>query len=356
MGNRYSQESVSPLPHLPFELLRLIAKFVNENDPPRCPHHGILRRQRGDVISLSLVNKAFRQACIESGLFTNLKPYRIHNSRAVAAAFLQSLVVEHKGYRQLMKVDSLCIDFTAPKTWFFCVRILQYYPDVPELCFRGGGELPQDANFELLDNGCRHFGGHSLVLRDLYISNRVYQVLRNLPLQKITNIEVHAGNLGAIDVLYTMSFPNLKTATISLNNNHWRETLHSFHHHFLEVSRGVSKLDLLFCWQGTKKLVPWPQSTADPHHYELRYPLAWYELKVYLRRLRMNVLAELLVVEDFTSDWMKSCREQVVREAELMGSLKPSFPLRQLRYLGKAKQQCRFHEKRSGMAVRMTFV
>lgn len=350
MGNRYSQESVSPLPHLPFELLCLVAKFVNENDPPRCPHHGILRRQRGDLISLSLVNKAFRQACIESGLFTNLKPHRIHNSRTAAAAFLQSLAVEHKGHRQLMKVDSLCIDLTAPKTWFFCVRILQYYPDVPELCFRGGSEVPQDADFDLLDKGCQRFRGHSLVLRDLYISTHVYHALNNLRLQKITNIEVHAGNLGANDALHRMSFPNLKTATISLNSKDWKETMYSFHHYFLEASRGVSKLDFLYCWQGTKKWVPWSQTSAD-----LPYGLAWYGMKVYLRSLHMNVLAELQV-GDFTRDWMKSCREQVIREAELMGSLKPSFPLRRLRYLGKAKQEYRFHEKRSGLAVRMTFV
>ena len=129
MGNRHPQPS--PGWRLPFEVVLMIAKCVSENDPHRCPHHGILRRQRGDLRSLSRVNKLFRQACINSGLFANFRPHRIR-SRTEAANFLTTLFIVHQAYSQITRVDSLCIDLTAPKTWFF----LSPHPRILSRCAR----------------------------------------------------------------------------------------------------------------------------------------------------------------------------------------------------------------------------
>src|SRR5271170_3918872 len=239
---------------LPFELLIMVAKFVDRNDPRRCPQHGLARAKREDLPSLSLVNKWFRQACIATGLFANLEP-RLMPTLHGATAFLSSI---HRGYphMRVMKVDSLCVNLATPKAWHLCVRLLELYPDVPELCLRGESsnlrEWEDDPDLEALRNGLGAFKGHSLVLRDMLITKNVMTTLSYLRLRNITSIDFQ---LNARIILQPydprMWFPNLRTATISCINVNWKSRVCDFSRHFLlGSSKRVTGLHLLYCWQG----------------------------------------------------------------------------------------------------------
>jgi hypothetical protein len=125
---------------------------LNAPSPRRCPQHGLARVMRGDLASLSRVNKRFRRACIATGLFANLEP-RLMPTLHRATAFLSSI---HRAYPH-MKVDSLCVNLATPNAWPLCVRLLKLYPDVRELCLRGESsdlrEWEDGPELEALRNG-----------------------------------------------------------------------------------------------------------------------------------------------------------------------------------------------------------
>jgi hypothetical protein len=185
-------QCTSLIMQLPFELLIMVAKFVERNDPRRCPQHGLVRIKRVDLASLSRVSKWFRRACIATGLFANLEP-RLMPTLHGATAFLSSI---HRGYPHIrvMKVDSLCVNLATPKAWDICVHLLKLYPDVPELCLRGESsslrEWQDGPDLEALRNGLRAFNGHSLVLRDMLITKSVMTTLTRLRVRNITSIDL----------------------------------------------------------------------------------------------------------------------------------------------------------------------
>ena len=285
MGSPQSLDLIPSRISLPFELMIMIAKLVDEDDPRHCSQHDVVRVKRGDLLSLSLVNKWFRQASIAAGLFANLEP---RPTLQDATAFLLSL---HAGYHDMrvLRVDSVCVNLANPKAWPLCVHLLDLYPDVPELRLSGESrnlrELQDDdPDLEALRNGLRAFKGHSLVIRNMHITQNVTTTLMRLRFHNITSIDLQLNGriLLRDNEAGIMSFPNLKNATISCSNLDWKTTVPQFNRHFLGKSKSVTELELLYCWQGKEK---WVGALSDNH-----YRWKWHDLTHFLKRsIRMKL-------------------------------------------------------------------
>ena len=327
---------------LPFELLIMVAKFVDRNDPRCCPQHGLVRIKRGDLPSLSRVNKWFRQACIATGLFASLEP-RLMPTLHGATAFLSSI---HRGYHHMrvMKMDSLCVNLATPKAWPLCVHLLELYPDVPELCLRGESsnlrEWQDDPELEALRNGLRAFKGHSLVLRDMLITKNVMTTLTRLRVGNITSIDFQ---LNARIILRhneaRMSFPNLRRATISCSKMNWKSTVCHFSRHFLGSSKRVTGLHLLYCWQGKDR---WVGDLSNNY-----YRSKCLDLKYFLSK-STGMKFPPVVAQNSMITRTRKCRLLASKDDGLIGLKSPSG-------VRPFKDCSKFSTEQSAMAIRFLF-
>jgi hypothetical protein len=191
-------------------ILRLIPDFARAAEEY---HVSLLRKSYYKaLLPLSVVNAALRRICIESGLFTRVKPTcslaidgcggQTPSTGSGLPRFL-SPISKYGPHR----IKALVVDLTNPDVWVYCRRILDLFCDLKELglCGLFNKVLSKDEVAHFLDSEAglaeqiKRSPGTTLSLKNMHMCVRSWDIFNYLPRSNINTIYLESSSLDLTD-------------------------------------------------------------------------------------------------------------------------------------------------------------